>query len=174
MKSVEERNMETELRDAAAARGALVFECSPGHFQIRGPLLVNYYPLSKKRTAYIACTTRGIHHATPTQAVALAFEAPPLADADHKAERGNAGRYSRWKRRMWKAGMRQCHWCLSNMNRVPGHSHQMTLDHRIPLARGGLDNPNNWVAAHAKCNHSRGHDMPELSSAANGEAYDEV
>jgi 5-methylcytosine-specific restriction endonuclease McrA len=164
MRTVEERNLETELRDAAAARGGTVHVLSNGHFQIRGALLVNYYPFAKKRTAYIAATTRGIRDATIEQAVAMAFEAPPLADAARKAERGNSARYARWRRRMWKAGFRDCFWCHGPMNRIPDDPLQMTTDHRIPLARGGLDNPNNWVPAHAKCNHARGHAMPELQS----------
>lgn len=158
--------METAIRDAAAECGATVTVRDNGHFQIKGALLVNFYPFSKKSTAYVAATTRGLHHATPLQAVAMAFEAPPMADAKHKAERGNQGRYARWKRRMWKAGFKHCFWCKEVMNRIGGSPEQMTLDHKIPLARGGLDNPNNWVPAHSKCNQARGHDMTELKGAS--------
>lgn len=161
--TVEQRNLETDLRDIAAERGARVIHRGNGHFQIVGPLLINYYPFSKKQSAYVDATTRGIHPATPAQAVAMAFEAPPIAEADRKAERGNAGRYQRWKRRQWKAGVRECHWCKKPMNRVGGHPLYTTVDHRVPLHRGGLDNPSNWVMAHAKCNQDRGHDMPELA-----------
>lgn len=158
------RNIETELRDAAAARGATVNARINGHFQIKGTLLVNYYPFAKTRTAYIAATTRGIRDATIEQAVAMAFEAPPLAHGSKKDERGHVGRYKRWKRRMWKAGFRDCHWCHVAMNHVPDHPQQMTVDHKIPLARGGLDNPNNWVPACLKCNNDRGHAMPEMTA----------
>jgi 5-methylcytosine-specific restriction endonuclease McrA len=37
-----------------------------------------------------------------------------------------------------------------------------TMDHVIPLHRGGLDNANNRVLACEPCNSKRGHDMPEL------------
>jgi hypothetical protein len=166
--TVDQRNVETQLRDAAAARGAVVNALPNGHFQIKGPLLVNYYPFAKKRTAYIAATTRGIRHATVSQAVALAFAVPPIADSHAKDERGNTQRYMRWRRRMWKAGFRDCHWCGVAMNRVPGHTQQMTCDHRIPLARGGLDNPNNFVPACLKCNQERGHAMPEMTANNQG------
>ena len=130
---------------------------------IRGALLVNYYPRGKKRTAYIAGTTCGLHQATPKQAVAMAFARPPVVDKKDRADRGNAGRYSRWKKRMWKDGVHTCYWCHEPMTRDGAQPDlQMSVDHKIPLARGGLDNPNNWVAAHVKCNHTRGHDMPEL------------
>jgi 5-methylcytosine-specific restriction endonuclease McrA len=162
MPTVEERNLETELRDAAAERGITVTHRGNGHFQINGPLLVNWYPFSKRRTAYVQCTTRGVHHATIAQAIAMAFEAPPIATADRKVQRGNQTRYARWRARMWKKGFRSCHWCSGPMNRIHQHPKQATVDHKIPLDRGGLDNPNNWVMAHAVCNHTRGHDMPEL------------
>jgi len=166
----QQRNLETALRDAAAERGATVSLHGNGHFQIKGALLVNYYPFAKKSTAYVAGTTHGKHRATPQEAVAMAFRAPPVADAGHKDERGNAARYQRWKRKMWKAGYRDCFWCHQPMNRNVGQPLQMTLDHKIPLARGGLDNPNNWVPAHAKCNHDRGHDMPELQATQEGQS----
>jgi 5-methylcytosine-specific restriction protein A len=164
MAAVEQRDVEMQLRAAAAARGASVNVLPNGHFQIKGSLLVNYYPFAKKRTAYIAATTRGIHHTTISQAVALAFAVPPIADAHAKDARANSKRYRRWTRRMWNAGFRDCFWCAVAMNRVPGHPQQMTCDHRIPLARGGLDNPNNWVPACRKCNQERGHAMPEMRS----------
>jgi 5-methylcytosine-specific restriction endonuclease McrA len=164
-RAVEERNLETALRDAAAARGAQVNVLANGHFQIKGSLLVNYYPFAKRRTAYIAATTRGIPHATIAQAVALAFEPPSMADAGVKAKRGSKGFYSRWRRQMWKAGFRTCHWCGVSMNRIHGHPRQLTCDHKIPLARGGLDNPNNFVPACLKCNQERGHAMPEITAS---------
>ena len=39
----------------------------------------------------------------------------------------------------------------------------MHMDHLVPLHRGGLDNPNNWVIACEPCNQARGHAMPELT-----------
>lgn len=155
--------VETSLRAAAAARGAVVKALGAGHFQIKGELLVNYYPFSRKRTAYISATTRGIQGATVDQAVALAFQPPAIADAVRKAKRGPPALYGRWRRRMWKAGFRHCHWCGALMNRKHDDPLQMTCDHRIPLALGGLDNPNNWVPACRNCNQERGHAMPELA-----------
>lgn len=163
-----QRNVETQLRDAAAARGAVVNALPNGHFQIKGELLVNYYPFAKKRTAYIAATTSGIQGASVEQAVALAFSPPAIAKPWDKARRGPKGMYGRWRRRMWKAGCRRCHWCGAEMNRRHDDPLQMTCDHKIPLARGGLDNPNNWVPACRLCNQQRGHAMPELKASAAG------
>lgn len=164
--SAEHRNLEVLLRDAAKDRGAIVKEVSPGHFQIRGQLLVNYYPFSAKRTVYIDGTKTGHKHVSPSSAVDMAFTAPPLASADRRDSRSRSGKYQRWKRRQWMKGNRNCHYCGLPTVRTIGHPDQMTVDHHVPLARGGLDNANNFVVAHARCNQERGHDMPELKQSS--------
>jgi len=37
-----------------------------------------------------------------------------------------------------------------------------TLDHVIPISRGGLNNANNYVIACEPCNSERGNNMPEV------------
>ena len=158
MKTSGHRNLETDLRDAAAARGATVSEKGPGHYQIRGRLLVNYYPFSKKRTAYVAQTTHGKHHTSPTDAVAMAFAPPPIAPEHHKDDRGGNS-----KRKRQQIGRRMgwfCYWCKCALTLSTS-----TLEHIVPLNRGGLDNANNRVLACKPCNHARGHDMPELTQS---------
>ena len=150
------RNMETDLRDAATERGATVTDRGNGHFQIRGRLLVNYYPFGKKRTAYVAATTHGKHGVSPTEAVAMAFSAPLIASADKKDERHGNSRRQR-SRLLRKLGA-NCHWCNANITLDTS-----TVEHVIPLNRGGLDNANNRVLACKPCNQARGHNMPELT-----------
>jgi 5-methylcytosine-specific restriction endonuclease McrA len=157
MKTVEHRNIETDLRDAAAARGATVTDKGNGHYQIKGRLLVNYYPLSKKRTAYVAQTTHGKHYTSPTEAVEMAFTPPPIAPEHKKDERHGHPKAQR-KRLIRKNGAR-CHWCGCAVTLATS-----TVEHVIPLHRGGLDNANNRVLACKPCNQSRGHDMPELKA----------
>lgn len=156
MKSAEERNAETDIRDAAAAKGATVQLRGSGHFQIKGRLLVNYYPFSKKRSAYVAGTTHGKHHVTPTEAVEMAFCPPPIAPEHKKDDRKG---HSKEKRKKLLRKSNQCHWCGCRL--TLGSS---TLEHVIPLHRGGLDNANNRVLACKPCNWKRGHEMPELAS----------
>jgi hypothetical protein len=155
MKTTDERNLETDLRDAAQARGATVSHKGNGHFQIRGRLLVNYYPFSKKRGAYVAGTTHGTNWVSPTEAVSMAFSAPPIAP-DHKKDKRKHTTWAK-KKRAWEKANRQCHWCQKPLTIA-----ETTLEHIIPLHRGGLDNDNNRTGSCAACNHARGHDMPEL------------
>lgn len=158
MKSIEERNLETDLRDAAAARGATVHHKGNGHYQVKGRLLVNYYPLSKKRTAYVDATTHGKHYVSPTEAVEMAFTPPPIASADKKDTRHGHSRNQRI--RLIRKNGPYCHWCGCKVT-----VNTSTVEHVIPLHRGGLDNANNRVLACQPCNHKRGHDMPELARA---------
>jgi hypothetical protein len=143
------------LSDAAAARGLKVVDRGQGHFQITGgPLLINYYPLSKKHSAYVAGTTGRRTGVTPEQAVEMAFLLPPIASRGQKDDR--KGSYRAQRRKLLKFSDK-CHWC--NMKLTLDTS---TMDHVIPLHRGGLDNANNRVLACEPCNSKRGHDMPEL------------
>lgn len=71
----------TQLAQAAEKCGVQVINRGNGHFQLQGPhLLVNYYPLSKNRTAYVAGTKKGMPNCDAQQAVAMAATA--VADKD--------------------------------------------------------------------------------------------
>ena len=146
------------LEKAAFARGLHVVDRGQGHLQIAGgPLLVNYYPLAKKRSAYVAGTTSRVVNVTPEHAVEMAFLPPAIKCLPERVQR--RGNYRNKRRRMLKSNS-LCHWCKKKLT-----LDNSTLDHAIPLARGGLDNANNWVLACETCNHDRGHAMPELRNA---------
>lgn len=145
------------LKQLAEQRGLKVVEKAPGHFHLTGgPLLVNYYPTSKKRTAYVAGTTGRRSGVTPEQAVEMCFTPPTVRGITRFDPR--RGKYRPVRRRMMK-GQKQvkCHWCPTMITLDTS-----TLDHVIPLYRGGLDNANNRVLACHPCNTRRGHAMPEL------------
>ena len=147
------------LESAAERRGLKVVDRGNGHFQITGgPLLVNYYPLSKKHSAYVAGTTGRKVGVTPEQAVEMAFVPPPVVRYGQKDER--RGHYRNIRRKMLKFS-KKCYWCGEFLTLDTS-----TLDHKIPLALGGLDNANNWVLACEPCNHDRGSSMPELKEGS--------
>ena len=143
-----------QIEKSARNRGLSVKDCGNGHVQIiGGPLLVNYYPTSKRRSVYIAGTTRSYDHVTPEKAVAMCFEVP----ATRREFNANRKKGYRPIRKKLLAKDPHCYWC-----RTPLTLDTSTADHVIPLHRGGLDNNNNIVLACAPCNNKRGHDMPEL------------
>lgn len=149
--------------EAATVRGAEIIDRGHGHFQIKGALLVNYYPNAKRQTAYIAGTTAGKQFVNPEQAVALAFKPPAYRPGE--SERKSGG-YRRVKVRLFKR-QKHCHWCAVKLTLDSRHVdtdtlRKATLDHVVPLSRNGLDNDNNRVLACDPCNQKRGHSMPEL------------
>lgn len=126
---------------------------SPGkvtHIQIKGALLVNYYPFSEKKTAYVAGTTAGRKSATPKEAVAMALNPPPVTGT------GKRKSMTKIKHKMLEK-KDFCHWCKIKLT-----SETATVDHVIPLSRGGLDNANNRVLSCQPCNQERGNSMPEV------------
>lgn len=157
------KDVRARLMEAATAHGAEIVDRGHGHFQIKGALLVNYYPNAKRQTAYVAGTNGGKQFVNPEQAVALAFKPPAFrpGESDRKS-----GGYRRVKVRLFKR-QKNCHWCrvkltLNTQHEDTAELRKATLDHKIPLARQGLDNDNNRVLACAPCNRQRGHSMPEL------------
>lgn len=141
--------------------GVEVSEAAQGHFQLRGGLLVNYYPFSKNLTAYVGGTKQGKQGITPLEAIRMAHEAPPIVPKQARDQR--IGKSSR-QRREWLLKTKratQCRWCACSLT-----IDTSTLEHVIPLARGGLDQANNWTLACYPCNQDRSHDMPELTNAS--------
>lgn len=128
-----------------------------GHYQIKGHLLVNYYPFSKQKTAYVAGTKNGKKFASIKEAVEMALTAPDKVAKNDQDKRGKNNRKKRAA--LIKKGVTSCFWCNE-----PLTLDNSTLEHKIPLARGGLDNANNRTLACHDCNNGRGHNMPELDA----------
>ncbi len=79
-----------------------------------------------------------------------------FADESHiKIEKSKvrAAKKSRWWQQKTASGL--CYYC----GRKFSHS-ELTLDHIVPLARGGFTNPGNCVPACRECNRSKGVDTP--------------
>lgn len=125
-----------------------------GHVQLKGSLLVNYYPYSKNKSAYVAGTKKATKHVKPREAISMCFNVPSNQGATDKRS-GN----SRDKRKKMLKKIKKCHWCKKKLT-----IDTSTIEHVIPLAIGGLDNANNRTLACQPCNAKRGCGMPELST----------
>lgn len=143
-----------ELRKAAEKRGLEVVEHALGHFHITGgPLLVNYYPFGKRRKAYVAGTLKAVEGVSVEQACDMALVPPPISVEKDKRR----GKLKAKRAALIRRNGPKCHWCPEILT-----VDTSTIDHVIPIARGGLDNNNNRVLACAPCNRRRGHEMPEV------------
>ncbi len=142
------------FKKAAEKIGLTAADRGNGHWQVRGKLLVNYYPESKNRSAYIAGTTKkAMMHASMLDVFKLATEVPNI---DKKAQRKKS--YRGHKLRLLQRNP-SCNWCQCKLDEASA-----TIDHVIPLSRGGLNNANNFVLACSACNLKRGSQMPEIKS----------
>lgn len=68
------------------------------------------------------------------------------------------GRYRRWvqrrRDRLYEVGGGRCHYCECELSREA-----MTIDHVIPLAKGGPNSQDNMVIACRACNEAKGDSM---------------
>lgn len=144
------------LESMCLERGVEYKDKGNGHIQLKGPLLVNYYPTSKKKSAYVAGTKKAASRVSPKQALDMCFEAPKAQGIVCKRP-GN----TRDKRKRLIKRVKKCHWC-----KRPLTLDTSTLEHIIPLSRGGLNTMNNLTLACLGCNQERGSDMPELNMAS--------
>lgn len=148
-----------QLKQLAEGKSLTIKDCGNGHIQIIGPMLVNWWPTSKSRTAHVAATRKGFHGVNAVRAIALAMEPPPVESV---ATPRSSNGYRKQKAKMFRK-QKTCYWChvQLSLDGAPG-TEKATLDHIVPLKRGGLDNANNWTLACEPCNSKRGHDMPEV------------
>ena len=152
------------LRKVAKERGATVEHKGNGHYQVKGALLVNWFPKSKSMTAYVAGTTsskRGVSE--PEQVVAMAFSQPELIG---RKDARRTSKAARWKNALWNKGHTKCCFCSVELTKEQDKDNTWSLEHVIPLARGGLENANNRDLSCAKCNKERGSNMPELKKCS--------
>ena len=144
-----------KLRKLAEQHGLEIVLRQHGHVQVRGgAMTVNWYPSSKRRTAYCNGSVAGVPCDGPEQVIAMALgeQEPSMA---HVARRAS---YKSQRLRMWKKTP-SCHWCARTLV-----FSQSTVDHIIPLARGGANTTDNLVLSCQPCNHGRGDDLPKVAS----------
>lgn len=148
------------LKTLCKQNGVELIEKPNGHYQIKGVYLVNYYPFSKDQSIYVAATAARSKVTSPQRAVLIA--AGKCLDWKVSAKDTRPGNTKGRRKKIWERGVRKCHWCQTEFASFS----ETTLEHIIPLSKGGLDNPNNYALAHKKCNHDRGNLLPHRERPA--------
>jgi hypothetical protein len=151
---------ESWTRQAKTA-GLELVQHSPYHWQIRGgKFIVNYYPT--KATIYVNQTASSRSHQIKgdfAKALRMANEIPPVGRWHPKR------RKPEWTRRMKAKLLRKdphCHLCGKSF----ANPREATIDHIIPLARGGSHGEDNLALACQRCNVAKGHDVAARIEAA--------
>ena len=65
-----------DLKTLCKERGVEYIDRGNGHIQLKGPLLVNYYPDSKLKSAYVAGTKKAAKRVSPEDAIAMCIPDP--------------------------------------------------------------------------------------------------
>lgn len=143
-----------EFAKQIQAAGLQPFDKGMGHWQVRGGYFtVNFYP--ERGTIYVNGTTRGFHYKkNPVlEVIAAARTMPPVTP--NRAQRLDKRHRGIRKRLLFKSN--KCYWCSFELTLDTS-----TLDHKIPLSRGGSYGDDNLCLACPDCNHDRKNDMPEI------------
>ena len=139
------------------AVGLIPVQHTEYHWQIRGgQFTVNYYPTTS--TIYINGThsERGCRQKGHWKdAIEAATKIP------NRRRTGTVTRPTRNRqlKRKLLAKSSVCIWCGKALT-----LNTATLEHIIPLKRGGSNGMDNLGVACKRCNQTRGHDMPELAA----------
>lgn len=149
-----------DFKTKIEAAGLQARECSRIHWQVIGAFVVNCYPFAKGGPTIHVSKTNAGRKCDRGQLAKLAIEAarkaPPMAAQQDRTERSSKST-RRIRRRLHRSQGDKCCWCEE-----PLTLETSTLDHIVPLARGGTNGTDNFCLACEGCNHDRGHDMPEI------------
>lgn len=147
------RLTEKQVRREAHKRGVRFRVCSPWHWQLRSEYLtVNYWP--SKNRVHINGTEHSVTAPrTARKLVAMATKPPARGKMVSRIN------MTQTRAELYKRSQ-VCKWCLS-----PVSLDNATVDHVIPLARGGTNRRDNLVLSCWECNQKRGSGMPEVTNA---------
>lgn len=141
----------------AALEGLTAKDCGNNHWRLIGGVCdVNFYPGSARKTIYVNGTTGNatIPHGTAAMAIRFAKKGPPQMVKGKEKRKKYSGR----KRRLMKFTVK-CYWCKTG----PLTFEEATVDHLVPLARGGSNLDENLVVSCRPCNARKGSDMWDSS-----------
>lgn len=136
-----------EFERRAIKAGLVAVRCNPDHWQLRGPVKpVNFYP--GRGTIYVSGQMRAMESGGAEEAIHVALFGPRMIGLA-QVFRGKTGQ----KKKKLLQKDSHCHWC-----RVGLTQQTATVEHLVPLARGGSNRIDNLALACGSCNHTRGSD----------------
>ena len=150
-----ERLSFSEFQDLASAAGCGVerkWDC----WLVHGPLVTKYWP--SRGVIRVKGTVADRPARGGFDAIAASVTRPPRASAAKREERGDTTATRAAREDLWEQGTRHCRWCgIAFVN-----PNCATLEHVVPLSRGGCWKGSNATLACELCNRQRGNEMPEL------------
>lgn len=125
--------------------------CNEFHIQLRALYIVNVYEGKSKYYVSGANLSSYFSKAKPMHLINVALGKNETAVSPKtKREKISAGT----KRNLWQKS-KDCFFCK---RRIESFS-EASIEHVIPLGKGGSNRMNNLALSHEKCNHERGNSM---------------
>lgn len=119
------------------------------HFQIRDKYIVNFYP--KTKTYYInGSVKKGFYQLIDTLILISKGQANPVNITKKTKRMNKSSRPIR--KRLWDNGVRNCYVCGRKFKTFE----KATLEHKIPLSKGGSNRMDNLTLSHKMCNLQKG------------------
>lgn len=143
------------LRSLMNPNGLSLRKCAENHWKVEGGVVVvNVWIGPKGVTIYIEGTAGGCHVRKWSDVITAATTVPNGRYVRAKAKRHRSNRP--YRERLHRGAIARgetpaCHWCGREFESV----NDSTLDHVIPLAKGGSNGQDNVVLACPECNANR-------------------
>lgn len=145
---VDIKKLEKEIKKA----GFSLEKKSEYHYQAKGIYVVNIYPT--KSTIYIAGMNKKIGYGGPDQVVRFLTGAPKMKRGQLETVRLKPKEKRKpmksVKDKLWNT--RKCFYCGKEILNYE----EASVEHKIPLSKGGSNRMDNLALSHKKCNQERG------------------
>lgn len=140
---------EKKIKPLAEKEGVEVRRCSEYHFQLKSIFLVNVYPT--KATFYVQGTNHKLRYYDLNQLIEVSKGNKDLETDRAKKKRRTKARS---RNRMWEES-KICFYCGYEIAAIEDAS----IEHKVPLSRGGSNRRDNLALSHKACNRTRGNSL---------------
>lgn len=157
-----------EIESAVTGAGLTWRTCSATHWQVLGGIaLVNVHRGKSGFTVYVQGMGKGRKADSPKDVVESALRFNAITKSTKRKRCGGAKR-RKWKQAISRGKFPSCHWCKMTFVEIQ----QATIDHVIPLSRGGSNGDDNLVLACEPCNSRRKNNVTEKEIASVNQKID--
>lgn len=151
------------FKEECVKHGLEARDCGNGHWQAKGAFVVNYYPDTDSRSAYVNGMTKKHTGMTTADVIRLAVNGEGLGVDKKGKRRSREGKANPYTKEREALGALQEHRCLKCGTRFRAGV-KCTVDHIIPVSRGGSDQIDNLCLLCEPCNQEKADNIdPELS-----------